>query len=107
MISRQLDTIQPSLLTSCDGPLPPDGKSAAAENVPELSGDLHIPPAHSPIIAGYANVYRGVWTTPEGDKVAVAIKEFKKPTPINRASDVEEVKKRTETVSPSEQRKMP
>lgn len=69
-----------------------------AEIAEELAGGLAAPDVPE-ISAGYADIYHGVWTSPQGEKTEVAIKELKALIPKDRRSDREALKKRTDTVS--------
>lgn len=69
-----------------------------SEIAEELAGDLAVPDVPE-ISAGYADIYHGVWTSPQGDQVEVAVKELKALIPKDRQSDREALRKRTDTVS--------
>ncbi|KAG9046249.1 hypothetical protein FS837_004775, partial [Tulasnella sp. UAMH 9824] len=72
---------------------------AFSEAAEELLGPLKVPDRPE-ITAGYAEIYHGVWTSPHGEQVEVAVKEFKTLIPRNRQSDMNELGKRTATVGP-------
>ncbi|KAG8917837.1 Ankyrin repeat and protein kinase domain-containing protein 1, partial [Tulasnella sp. 417] len=69
----------------------------ASEIAGELAGILEVlgPPE---ITTGYADIYHGILKTPEGEQVDVAIKEFKAIIPRNRSSDLEALRRRTDTI---------
>ncbi|KAG9023476.1 hypothetical protein FS837_005784, partial [Tulasnella sp. UAMH 9824] len=56
------------------------------ETVEELAGDLQIP-GHPEVTAGYADIYHGVWISPQGKQMEVAIKELKDLIPKDRQTD--------------------
>ncbi|KAG8954936.1 hypothetical protein FRC04_010420 [Tulasnella sp. 424] len=65
------------------------------QQIEELAGDLQVPDL--PIIsAGYADIYHGVWTRPDGVQVEVAVKELKILIPRNRQSDPKALQRRTD-----------
>lgn len=73
----------------------------ASEIAGELVGVLEVlgPPE---ITTGYADIYHGILKTPGGEHVDVAIKEFKAIIPRNRSTDLEALRRRTDTVGPFE-----
>ncbi|KAG9033302.1 hypothetical protein FS837_002518, partial [Tulasnella sp. UAMH 9824] len=66
------------------------------ETANELPGDLQIPD-HPEVSAGYADIYHGVWTNPQGDQIEVAIKRLRINIPRGKCDDVEALKKKTDT----------
>lgn len=62
----------------------------------ELAGTLEFPNRPA-ITAGYADIYHGFWTSVQGERVEVAIKEFRALIPRDRQSDPEALRRRTET----------
>lgn len=67
------------------------------ETSEELAGHLEVRDGPE-ITTGYADIYHGVWTSPQGERSEVAIKEFKTLTPRSRQSDLEALRRRTDTV---------
>lgn len=63
----------------------------------ELAGILEVPEVPE-ITTGYTDIYRGIWKTPQGEHLEVAIKEFKALIPRNRHSDPEALRRRADTV---------
>lgn len=63
----------------------------------ELAGFLEVP-EHPEISQGYAEIYQGVWTNPQGEKVEVALKELKLISRMVRGSDQEAVQQSIDTV---------
>lgn len=58
---------------------------------PELDGELRIP--EKPILkGGYADIYKGTWTRPDGIKVDVAIKTLRTATPASITTDTTKLK---------------
>ncbi|KAG9037376.1 hypothetical protein FS837_001440 [Tulasnella sp. UAMH 9824] len=58
---------------------------------PELDGELSIP--EKPILkGGYADIYKGTWTSPDGIKVDVAIKTLRTATPASITTDTTKLK---------------
>ncbi|KAG9037171.1 hypothetical protein FS837_001498, partial [Tulasnella sp. UAMH 9824] len=66
--------------------------------VDELQGELEVPDTPR-IGGGYADIYHGKWTSPQGDTIEVAIKVFKKPIQRYRSSDDSALASRVEKVS--------
>ncbi|KAG9048230.1 hypothetical protein FS837_000429 [Tulasnella sp. UAMH 9824] len=52
----------------------------------ELHGELEVS-EEAEISGGYADIYRRTWTTPQGERIEVAIKEVKKLTRKNKHDD--------------------
>lgn len=75
-----------------------DSQSAALETAEELAGTLEIP-ADPVISTGFADIYHGFWTSLQGVRVEVAVKQFKNLVPRVRQTEQEELKKKKETVS--------
>lgn len=69
-----------------------------SEATEELPGHLDVP-NEPEISAGYADIYHGIWTTPQGERLEVAVKELKTLIPKDRQTDREALKKRTDTVA--------
>lgn len=67
------------------------------ENVEELGGFLEVPEQPSLTAGGYADVYRGFWITPQGERVQVAIKQLK-VIPKERRTKQEELKRKADMV---------
>ncbi|KAG8946587.1 hypothetical protein FRC04_011565 [Tulasnella sp. 424] len=67
------------------------------ETIEELPGTLEVP-EHPSMTAGYADIYRGFWSTPQGERVEVAIKELKTPIPKDRKTKQEELKRKADLV---------
>lgn len=63
----------------------------------ELAGDLEIP-GRPEITGGYADVYHGFWTNPQGERVEVAIKVLKALNPKSRQSEQDSLIRKAETV---------
>ncbi|KAG8950905.1 hypothetical protein FRC04_006969 [Tulasnella sp. 424] len=73
-----------------------DSQSAALEAAEELPGTLEIP-ADPVISTGFADIYHGFWTSLQGVRVEVAVKQFKNLVPRIRQTEQEELKKKKET----------
>ncbi|KAG8910435.1 hypothetical protein FRC00_008179, partial [Tulasnella sp. 408] len=56
------------------------------ETDPELPGQLQVPGLPE-ACGGYADIYCGLWITPEGQQVEVAVKELKDLIPNDRQTD--------------------
>lgn len=65
---------------------------------PELDGELTRPP-RADGTGGYADVYRGIWTRPDGTQTEVAIKVLRNITPNSMTLDREKLRKKVDTVS--------
>lgn len=63
----------------------------------ELVGNLEIPDRPE-ITGGYADVYHGFWTNPQGERVEVAIKRLKALNPRSRQSGQDSLIRKAETV---------
>lgn len=75
----------------------PHRRFSSLEMADELAGTLEFPNRPA-ITAGYADIYHGFWTSVQGERVEVAIKEFRALIPRDRQSDPEALRRRTETV---------
>ncbi|KAG8920227.1 hypothetical protein FRC01_000865 [Tulasnella sp. 417] len=75
----------------------PNRRFSSLEIAEELEGSLEAPDRPK-ISAGYADIYHGVWTSLQGERIEVAIKEFRALIPRDRQSDPEALRKRTETI---------
>ncbi|KAG9026753.1 hypothetical protein FS837_004514 [Tulasnella sp. UAMH 9824] len=64
----------------------PGREFALSEIAEELGGDLEVP-AVPVMTAGYADIYHGVWITPQGERFEVAVKELKPLIPKDRQTD--------------------
>ena len=64
----------------------PNRQLSSLELAEELPGFLEVP-ERPEITSGYAHIYRGTWTNPQGERFAVAIKRFKDPLPRDRQTD--------------------
>lgn len=78
----------------------PNRQLELSEIAEELAGHLQVPDEPE-VTAGYAHIYHGIWTSPQGERIEVAIKEFKALIPKNRQTDLELLQRKTETVSAS------
>ncbi|KAG9032196.1 hypothetical protein FS837_002790, partial [Tulasnella sp. UAMH 9824] len=58
------------------------------ETAEELQGHLHVPDV-AEVSAGYADIYHGVWISPQNQHVEVAIKELKNIIPRDRQANPE------------------
>ncbi|KAG9042851.1 hypothetical protein FS837_010310 [Tulasnella sp. UAMH 9824] len=65
----------------------------------ELGGVLEIPDRPE-ITGGYADVYHGFWTNPQGERVDAAIKILRVLNPRSRHSDQDSLVKKAETPQP-------
>ncbi|KAG8913675.1 hypothetical protein FRC01_004433, partial [Tulasnella sp. 417] len=72
----------------------PNRRFTSLESAEELEGTLEVPDRPG-ISAGYADIYHGVWTSAQGERIEVAIKEFRALIPRDRRSDPEALRKRT------------
>lgn len=70
------------------------------EKADELEGHLEVLDQLE-VSAGYADIYRGFWTDPQGKRVEVAIKELKDLVPKNQHTDQGALISRRDTVSAS------
>ncbi|KAG9023716.1 hypothetical protein FS837_005656, partial [Tulasnella sp. UAMH 9824] len=66
----------------------PSRKWMFFETAEELQGHLQVPDLQE-VSAGYADIYHGLWTNPQGQQVEVAIKELKALIPRDRHTDPE------------------
>lgn len=78
----------------------PNRRFTSLETATELEGQLVVPDRPK-ISAGYADIYHGVWTTVEGSRVEVAVKEIRTPIPRTRQTDPEALRRVTDTVCTS------
>lgn len=67
----------------------------------ELGGELTMSSDVPLLAGGYADVYQGIWTDPEGKKVEVAVKTLRASRPSSVTNDTAALKKRIDIVSPS------
>ncbi|KAG9046593.1 hypothetical protein FS837_004012, partial [Tulasnella sp. UAMH 9824] len=74
----------------------PHRRFSSLEMADELAGTLDSPDRPA-ITAGYADIYHGFWTSVQGERVEVAIKEFRALIPRDRQSDPDALRRRTET----------
>ncbi|KAG8950904.1 hypothetical protein FRC04_006968, partial [Tulasnella sp. 424] len=72
-----------------------DSQSAVLETAEELAGTLEIP-AHPVVSTGFADIYHGFWTSLQGIRVEVAVKQFRNLVPRIQCEQVE-LKKKKET----------
>lgn len=63
----------------------------------ELPGYLEVPDRPK-LSAGYADIYQGVWTDPQGKRAEVAVKELKDLIPPNMHTDPEMLIRKTDSV---------
>lgn len=68
-----------------------------SEIAEELQGELEVSD-EADVSGGYADVYRGTWTNPQGEKIEVAVKVFRNLIPKNQHTDREALKRKAETV---------
>lgn len=68
------------------------------ETAEELQGHLQVPDRPE-VSAGYADIYHGHWTSPQGQHIEVAVKELKTLIPRDRQTDPEALIKRRDIVS--------
>lgn len=74
------------------------GFSGAAE---ELPGVLNTP--DDPLLGtSYTEIYLGVWESPHGQRIAVAVKKFKPLTARSMHSDLQTLRRRLDKVGTSE-----
>lgn len=66
------------------------------EAVEELAGVLEVPDRPE-MTTGYADIYQGFWTNPQGERVQVAIKELRTLIPKNRQTEQEVLKRKADT----------
>ncbi|KAG8907031.1 hypothetical protein FRC00_012193, partial [Tulasnella sp. 408] len=66
------------------------------ETPEELAGFLEVP-EHPEISKGYAEIYHGVWTKPQGERVEIALKELKSISRMARGSDQEVLQQKIDT----------
>lgn len=66
---------------------------------PELDGVLT---KYEPVLlrGGYADIYKGQWTRPDGETIDVAIKELRVATPSSITADRENLRRRIDVVGP-------
>lgn len=67
-----------------------------SEIAEELQGELEVSD-EADVSGGYADVYRGTWTNPQGEKIEVAVKVFRNLIPKNQHTDREALKRKAET----------
>ncbi|KAG9041017.1 hypothetical protein FS837_012818 [Tulasnella sp. UAMH 9824] len=66
------------------------------ETDPELAGQLEVP-ERPEAYGGYADIYHGVWISPEDQRVEVAVKALKDLIPNDKQTDPAELIKRRDT----------
>ncbi|KAG8955877.1 hypothetical protein FRC04_006324 [Tulasnella sp. 424] len=77
--------------------LQPGRRLEYSETAEELVGALEVP--ERPLIsAGYADIYCGFWTNPQGERVQVAVKELRTLTPKDRRTEEEALKTKIDTI---------
>lgn len=99
MATRTYISSDPNIPSTDTGSLVQPGRHLEFfETVEELAGTLEVPERPS-ITAGYADIYRGFWTDPQGVRVQVAIKELRTLIPKDRQTEEEALKTKADTVS--------
>lgn len=73
------------------------------ETLIELAGILEVPETPE-MTAGYADIYHGYWTSPQGERVEVAVKELRALIPRDRHTEEEALKRKADTVGPLDHR---
>lgn len=76
----------------------PNRRFTPLDAAAELEGFLNVS-SRPRISAGYADIYHGIWTSPQGERIEVAVKEFRALIPRDRQSDPGVLRRRTEIVS--------
>lgn len=87
-----------SRLDAMESLLQPGRQFGISDIIEELSGELKIRD-EAEVSTGYADIYRGTWTSPQGRTTEVAIKVVRQLFPKDKHTNRDALRKRTETVS--------